>query len=306
MSRRWIGRIVAIALLGLPIWLSSNAHTVGLRPTAGKPTVISESHHDVSKPLRTIPPAAPLPKDEDEVENEIPRSVRTPGGPDAALQPALATPALGPSPLVSFAGAQNTNNASLVFPPDTNGDVGPNNYVQVVNLDFTIFDKSGTKLLGPSPTNTIWSGFGGVCQTHNDGDPVVLYDQLADRWMISQFAITASAADECIAISQTGDPTGAWYRYDFPYSTTLLNDYPKFGVWPDAYYMSANQFTLSTSTFSGSGVVAYERARMLQGLSARAIYVDLGASGSTSSFSACCPPTSTARRRRPQAHPTTT
>ena len=76
-----------------------------------------------------------------------------------------------PSPINNFAGAQNTDNASLVFPPDTNGDVGPNNYVQVVNLTFTIFNKAGTKLLGPSPTNTIWSGFGGLCQTHNDGDP---------------------------------------------------------------------------------------------------------------------------------------
>src|SRR5690348_1009253 len=194
-----------------------------------------------------------------------------------------------PSPILNFAGAQNSNYASLVNPPTTKRDVGPTNYVQIVNLTYTIFNKSGGKLLGPAAVNTIWSGFGGLCQTHNDGDPVVLYDQLADRWMISQFAITSTTSHECIAISQTSDPTGAWFRYDFPYSNTLLDDYPKFGVWPDAYYMSANQFTLSTSTFSGSGVVAFERARMLQGQSARAIYFDLGANSSTASFGGLLP-----------------
>ena len=291
MSRRQVVVTAVIgALLVAPIWLSSTAGGGTPRLSAGPPTVLSEAHHDLSQPLRSIPPAKPLPRSGDEVENEIPRVVRVPGGPDAALQPHnLSTPVAGPTPLLSFAGAQNTDNATLVFPPDTNGDVGPNNYVQVVNLTFTIFNKSGAKLLGPSPTNTIWSGFGGLCQTHNDGDPVVLYDQLADRWLISQFAITTTTSHECIAISQTSDPTGAWFRYDFPYSNTLLNDYPKFGVWPDAYYMSANQFTLSTSTFSGSGVVAYERARMLQGLSARAVYIDLNGSSATSTFSGLLP-----------------
>ena len=291
MSRRVILGVVAIsALLATPIWLNSTAGGASPGQSAGPPVVLSEAHHDVSPPLRSIPEAAPLPRSGDEVENEIPRVVRVPGGPDGALQHSLNAPVPGmPSPINNFAGAQNTDNASLVFPPDTEGDVGPNNYVQVVNLTFTIFNKAGVKLVGPSPTNTIWSGFGGLCQTHNDGDGVVLYDPLADRWLISQFAITSTASHQCIAISQTGDPTGAWFRYDFPYSTTLLNDYPKFGVWPDAYYMSANQFTLAGSTFSGAGVVAYERARMLQGLSARAVYIDLGANSSTSTFSGLLP-----------------
>ena len=291
MSRRVILGVVAIsAFLATPIWLNSTAGGASPGQSAGPPVVLSEAHHDVSPPLRSIPEAAPLPRSGDEVENEIPRVVRVPGGPDGALQHSLNAPVPGmPSPINNFAGAQNTDNASLVFPPDTEGDVGPNNYVQVVNLTFTIFNKAGVKLVGPSPTNTIWSGFGGLCQTHNDGDGVVLYDPLADRWLISQFAITSTASHQCIAISQTGDPTGAWFRYDFPYSTTLLNDYPKFGVWPDAYYMSANQFTLAGSTFSGSGVVAYERARMLQGLSARAVYIDLGANSSTSTFSGLLP-----------------
>ena len=76
---------------------------------------------------------------------------------------------------------------------------------------------------------------------HGEGDPIVVYDRLADRWVISQFAKPAGATqpqDECIAVSQTDDATGAWYRYDF-HLTFRFSDYPKFGVWPDGYYMSA-------------------------------------------------------------------
>jgi hypothetical protein len=106
----------------------------------------------------------------------------------------------------------------------------------------------------------------------------VLYDHLADRWMISQFALPNFPFGpfyQCIAVSQTGDPTGAWHRYAFLYSNTKMNDYPKFGVWPDAYYMSANQFNQVSLGWGGQGVVAFERDRMLQGLSARMIYFDL-------------------------------
>jgi hypothetical protein len=288
--RRVVRAAVVAALVSLPILLSSSASVGTARLSAGSPVVISEAHHDVSPPLRSIPPAAPLARTGDEVENAIPHPSGATGGPDLALQPPLTSLPPGmPGTIANFAGAQNSDNAFLVFPPDTNGDVGPNNYVQMVNLTFTIFSKTGTRLLGPLATNTLWSGFGGLCQSNNDGDPIVLYDRIADRWLLSQFAIGSSSTHQCIAISQTGDPTGAWYRYDFPYSTTLINDYPKFGVWPDAYYLSANQFTLSTQTFQGTGVVAYERAQMLQGLPARAIYFDLGASGSTSSFSSWLP-----------------
>ena len=283
---------IIAAVLALPICLSSTASAGRAEPAALSPVVVSEAHHDVSAPLSSIPPAGtPQPQDEEADNTDVPHAPGRALGPDGALQQPLTAPAPGmPSTVANFAGAQNSDNSGgFVFPPDPNGDVGPNDYVQTVNEVFTIFSKTGAKLLGPTPINTLWSGFGGLCQSHNDGDPVVLYDGLADRWLISQFAHASTAVDQCIAISQTNDPTGAWYRYDFPYSTTVLNDYSKFGVWPDAYYMSANQFTLSTSTFHGTGVVAYERARMLQGLSARAIYFDLGANSSTSGFSSWLP-----------------
>src|SRR4029077_16271509 len=115
-----------------------------------------------------------------------------------------------------FTGPQGTFSVNSA-PPDTNGDVGPNHYVQTVNTDFAVFNKSGTALYGPVPINTLWSGFGGVCQTDNDGDPVVLYDSIADRWVISQFAVTGATTTflQCVAVSQTPDPTLGYYRYSF-------------------------------------------------------------------------------------------
>jgi hypothetical protein len=149
-------------------------------------------------------------------------------------------------------------------PPDTNGSVGPNHYLQVVNTDFAIFNKSGAAIYGPVPINTLWSGFGGGCETNNDGDPEVLFDRQADRWVISQFSVSTTPYLECVAVSQTSDPTGAYYRYSFNYGTSDFPDYPKMASWPDAYYVSFNMFA-GGSTFSGGEVCAYDRAKMLAG-----------------------------------------
>jgi len=160
-----------------------------------------------------------------------------------------------------------------VFPPDTVGDVGPNHYVQAVNLLYEVFDKSGTSLMGPLPISTLFSTLGGPCSTNDDGDPIVLYDPLADRWLISQFVLGLNPTRQCIAISRTGDPTGSYFLYDFGMPNSKDNDYPKFGVWPDAYYMSDNQFNPS---FAGAGVFAFDRTKMLAGdPTAGYIYFDL-------------------------------
>jgi hypothetical protein len=151
-------------------------------------------------------------------------------------------------------------------PPDTNGDVGPNHYVQTVNTDFAIYNKSGGLLYGPVPINTLWSGFGGGCQSNNDGDPTVVYDRIANRWVISQFSVSTTPYLQCVAVSQTSDPTGAWYRYSFSY--TDFPDYPKIGVWPDAYYVSFNMFSNGGNTFAGAKICAYDRAKMLAGQAA--------------------------------------
>jgi hypothetical protein len=171
-----------------------------------------------------------------------------------------------PAPSVNFEALDNRNG---VYPPDTTGDVGPDHYVQWVNLSFAIFDKSGGLLGGPFNGNVLWAGFGGPCETTNNGDPIVLYDHLADRWFMSQFAINQST--QCIAVSQTGDPLGEWYLYEFlaDAGTGALNDYPKFGVWPDGYYFTANMFNPS---FTGAMAGVFEREAMLNGDPAQFIW----------------------------------
>lgn len=160
------------------------------------------------------------------------------------------------------------------LPPDTNGSVGETQFVQTVNAYFAVFDKkdllgSGTKsttpvrpVFGWAPINVIWRGFGGACEESNDGDPVVAYDKIAKRWIISQLATPSGASvpqDECIAISTTSDATGDYYRYEF--TQPSLNDYPKLGVWPDAYYFTYNM----VDGPEGARICAYERAKMLTG-----------------------------------------
>jgi len=160
-----------------------------------------------------------------------------------------------------------------VAPPDTTGDVGPNHYVQWVNLRYAVYTLtrdannqiSGFNLVAGFPKNgsVIWQGFGGRCQSDNDGDPIVQYDQLADRWILTQFAVSATPYTQCVAVSTSPDPTGTYFRYSFSYNRSF-NDYPKMGVWPDAYYITYNMFRNGQS-FTGNTVCAFERAQMLVG-----------------------------------------
>jgi len=175
---------------------------------------------------------------------------------------------------VGFTGPQGTFTPDAA-PPDTNGAVGATQYVQIVNESFAVFDKAtGLPVFGPVKNNTLWAGFGGPCQADNDGDPVVVYDKAANRWVISQFAVTAAPYFQCVAVSQTSDATGAYNRYAFSYGN-VFPDYPKMGVWTDAYYITFNMFT---NTFQGPRLCAYDRARMLQGLSATQQCFQLGSS----------------------------
>ncbi len=191
----------------------------------------------------------------------------------------------GPSLLTVFrsfnglsANDDQTVLGGVVTPPDTDGAVGPNHYVQIVNLVFAVYDKNGNVLGGPWPNNVLWdtANTGDACESSNDGDPIVLYDQLADRWLLSQFALPNYPNGpfyECVAISTTGDPLGSWYLYTFLISNTKMDDYPKFGVWPDGYYMSINQF--DSGVWAGAGAVVFERSQMLTGGATRMVYFDL-------------------------------
>jgi hypothetical protein len=180
-----------------------------------------------------------------------------PSGTNAAVTPGLGFDGVG----VGLAGYQ-PNSA----PPDTTGAVGATQYVQWVNTDFAVFDKSsGALLYGPVPGNTLFQNLGGACATSNDGDPIVQYDKAAGRWVLSQFAVPGGSAGywQCVAVSKTSDATGGWNTYAFP--APNFNDYPKMGVWSDGYYVTFNMFT---SSFVGARVCAYDRASMIAGTAA--------------------------------------
>jgi len=225
--------------------------------------VYYETKHDVSLPLRDMAKLVPVPTHGNrEIENRtgfIIRSAGNPAGVDTALQTEV-LPLVGTQGILNFDG----QGADGVAPPDTTGAVGATQYVQWVNLEYNVYDKTtGTKTLGPLQGSAFWSGFGGVCQTNNDGDPIILYDKVADRWMAAQ-NVFVTPYTVCIAVSTTNDATGTYNRYSFAVKPTSdFPDYPKWGVWPDAYYMSFNAF----GTFSevGAQACAADRNAMLAG-----------------------------------------
>jgi hypothetical protein len=146
-------------------------------------------------------------------------------------------------------------------PPDTVGAVGETQFVQWVNSSFAIFDKATGKIVfGPVPGNTLWKGFKGACANSNDGDPIVQYDKVANRWVMAQFSVSDSSGFfQCVAVSTTSDATGKYKRFQFKYSD--FDDYPKMGVWTDGYYISFNMF--KGNSFLGSKVCVYDRDAML-------------------------------------------
>ncbi|MEZ5119903.1 MAG: fibronectin type III domain-containing protein [Candidatus Nanopelagicales bacterium] len=235
----------------------------------------SATHHDVSPPLRDLVPLreTSTPAPDSPVRQVSPQRPIPEGRIEAILNSGYGPPVI-PNPTGPAEGKQmpgllgsfeGINNRNGVYPPDTVGDVGPNHYIQMVNLSFQIWNKNGVSLYGPANNNTLWAGFGGQCQDRNDGDPIVLYDQFADRWLMSQFTADTSGTTfyECVAVSTTADPTDPWYRYSFSYNG--LPDYPKLGVWPDGYYVSYNMFTPPTFGFTGAKVCSLDRTKMLAG-----------------------------------------
>ncbi|HZP17365.1 MAG TPA: hypothetical protein VFB00_05335, partial [Terriglobales bacterium] len=183
--------------------------------------------------------------------------------------------------VLNFAGVGNGDYGFSpdAAPPDTNGAVGATQYVQWVNESFAVFDKStGTIVAGfPKAGNSIWSGFGGGCETNNDGDPIVQYDKAAQRWVFTQFSVSTTPFLQCVAVSTTSDATGTYNRYAFSYVNTQFPDYPKLGVWPDAYYISFNIFN-NGITFAGAKVCAYDRSAMLAGTAATQVCFQLSSS----------------------------
>ena len=233
-------------------------------------TVGESFRNDTSPPVREMK-QQPVFKPKKEA-NENPKIKHThKDAPDRVVQKTVATEfasANMPTTDQNFNGMQFPGVSCNCAPPDTNGEVGTTQYVQIVNEGFQVFDKTtGASLLGPSGISTIWGGFGGVCESNGNGDPVVMYDQLADRWIISQFAGVSVPTDECVAVSTTGDATGSYHRYGFHLGSNFF-DYPHLSVWPDGYYMSMNVFNSSGTSFLGPQPFAFDRTKMLAGLPA--------------------------------------
>ncbi|MEY2502551.1 MAG: hypothetical protein QOI07_2885 [Verrucomicrobiota bacterium] len=224
--------------------------------------------HDHPEPIRPVPPS----------QN---------GGIDGPLQTAQGQQLSAPSPVGS--GFDGVGNGTAGFvpssnPPDVNGRVGATQFVQWNNTSFAVFDKTtGALQYGPAAGNTLFQSLGGVCASHNDGDPVVSYDILAGRWILSQFAVggpAGSYSHQCVAVSVTSDATGAYYLYDFLTDGTNFVDYPHTAVWPDGYYMSGHVFNAAGTTYLAGRIYVFERDKMIAGLPARQLQADLAHDGS--------------------------
>lgn len=250
------------------------------------------AHRDVIKAARhdTSPPLAQLAMSSTVIQgagNGQKATARPTGGlitsakSDPVAAP-LAGPLTGVTTLLNFDGQSAQDNRNLFgfafVPPDTNGAVGATQFVQMVNVTIAVYDKSSGALeLGPAAIHSLWTGFGGLCEfgggtpTFADGgDPVVLYDHLAGRWLVSQLQYNTTFTDnaQCVAVSTSSDATGSYNRYEFDFGSNFP-DYPKFSVWPDAYYNSINVFP--PRSFAGAEACAFDRNAMLAGAPAAAI-----------------------------------
>ena len=276
--------VVIVTLLGA---IPAVAAPVGASTArALKPKFYDNVAFDVSPTLRVLAARRVTPALPEEDQGEV----REENGPDAigsdVYFPDTAIQSNNPSEttiagtIANFEGVSSQDNFDIfggrVNPPDPVGDVGPNNYVEMANLVFSIYDKSGNRLLGPVDTGTLWDGFAIPDCTDPSGDPVALYDQFSDRWLLSQF--TTRGLDDpslpfynCVAISATPDPTGAYYRYAFktqadpeaPTGGSFFPDYPKYGVWKDSYVMTTRDFGFLTGY--GISVYALEKNKMING-----------------------------------------
>src|SRR4051794_14812475 len=236
---------------------------------------VGPSYKNATSPALRGIPALPLRAAPDREAASNPHVGRHVNSRDTVVQRTVAAPNM-PAPSLSFDGIPFPSVGCSCAPPDTNGEVGPTQYVQIVNEGFQVYSKSGASLYGPAGITTLWSGFGGGCQNSGDGDPVVLYDQLAGRWVITQFAGASVPTAECVAVSTTNDATGTWFRYGFHLGSNFF-DFPHLGVWPDGYYMSMNVFNSAGTAFLGPQPFAFNRAAMLTGSAAS--FVTTGITG---------------------------
>jgi hypothetical protein len=266
MSRRGVLSLPLQVIFGA--WLALYSSTfLSAQSTA---IVINEVSHDQSPALSGLSASAVV---EGPEPRQIPLHLKAHPHGRGLADPVIQS-LTGPIVSTALAAASAGIGADGIAPPDTNGAVGATQYVLWVNAEFAVYDKTtGAAVYGPVAGNTLWSGFGGPCETTNNGDPIALYDKAASRWVMSQLANVSLGPPfyQCIAVSTTSDATGSYYRYAFSFND--LNDYPKLTVWPDGYYFSANMFQKLSSgalSFIGPEACAFNRSAMLAGKTATA------------------------------------
>ncbi len=287
--------IAALSLLGLTAWAQTLPANISIAPIVNEPL-----HADLSQSLRDMP----------RVSVPVQTSVHTPLKPHAAklTQPVAGAqaelssafqPQIGSTIAavigLNFDGIDQSTQLKtgpdaldctslshlIVAPPDTNAAIGDTQIVEWVNLCYAVFDKAtGALIAGPFAGNQFWQGFGGTCELHNDGDPIIQWDKLAHRWVAFQNTFEQPYST-CVAISTTPDATGPYYRFTYPQADGFP-DYPKVGIMPNAYYQTQNSVDFDASTFTirflGVTMCGYDRVSMLAGnLKAQQIcFIDSG------------------------------
>lgn len=267
----------------------------------------------LNRDLRDLPYIAPNPEVEEKRLTRYPHpEIPAPAGPnppgferfESLLKQIVSPTPNMPAPILTFDGMNSAQSGCLCLPPDTDGDVGPNHYVQSVNSSIKIFDKNGNPLNGPNGTtyNSFFLTLAGTpCSGFNNGDGFVFYDHVANRWVVSDFAFPGSLPGtgpfyQCIGVSQTADPvSGGWFLYAIqhdPANPTWIGDYPKLAMWnsggspaQNAYFLTVNLFDGVTLGFQGVRAFAFDRASMLAGGPAHTIAFNITPAGLGDSYS---------------------
>jgi len=297
---------IFLALAGFGSFSKVSAQTNGNNSAPGSPEIVRMvGPVNLDQDLRDLPYIAPKDEFEERVLTRYPHpGTGQPEGAKVACPNLTATllksiwqPAAMPPPILTFEGVAEPQSGCGCEPPDSDGDVGLNHYIESINSSFKIFDKSGNTLAGPTTYNSLFAPLTGTpCSGHNDGDPYTLYDPMADRWLVSDFAFPSfpgTSFYQCIAVSKTSDPvSGGWYLYAVqvdPGNPTYLGDYPKFGLWNNpqpggAYFLTMNVFS-SPTTFNGIRAYALDRGSMLTGGPANAVGFTVTPAGLGDSYS---------------------
>ncbi|MFC0039959.1 hypothetical protein [Actinomadura rayongensis] len=262
----WSRRVAALAAVLVLSSLGTAPVTQAKIVAKPKPRIVKEIAHDTSrKPLRAMKGVKPRVRPEgDEEDGQLEPN---PSGPttDPVRQTGRVTTAA--AQLQGFEGlgaGMPGPNAAYNTPPDPNLAVGTSQVAEIVNNSYAVFDKTGNTLLGPNYSTAFWDDFdAGECTNSFTGDSVIRYDNAAGRWVVAEYAVGGDFY-VCVAVSTSSDATGKYNRYAFP--AALFPDYPKFGVWPDAYYLTSNYFPDGGSAYAE--VCALDRTAMINGTAA--------------------------------------